>query len=457
MYDILLINCTIITCNNEDEIINDGCIGINSDYISFVGVMSEKIRSENHNQLIDLKGGLVCPGLIDAHFHTAQQLMRGLVHYNKPLTEPVWKNYLIPFESSLSEDDVYLSSLLAYVSLLKNGTTCFADAGGPHADIMGIAAIETGIRGFISYSAIDVDENIGLALPTNMKDTIDSSINKAIYLCDKFNGPLVKGYPSLRQIITCSKDLIIEMHKFAEHKDLKLHTHLSEGRYEVDFAIKRYGKRSVEYLSDIGVLDRHLHCAHSVLLTPKEARIFAESGASVVHCPFNNYSIGFPNILSMQELGITVALGTDGVFSAGNTDMMKVGQAFIIGQQSINNVNYNRYPFSFDKIIKMMTIDGARALGIDRLIGSIEIGKKADIISFDTSDISFLPNTANYLSLFGNVVGMNVSMVIVNGSVLIYNHEYVYTDLLNNVLSKIAIVNSIGSRVFNLCSIADTN
>lgn len=450
IFDLIIINCIVVTCNSNNDNYEDGCIGIIGDTITYVGNKLENISDYTASRVIDLNGKIVTPGFIDAHFHTAQQLMRGLVNSSTHFTEPVWKNYLIPFESTLSYEDVYASALLAYVNLLKNGTTCFADAGGPHATAMGFAALETGIRGFVSYSMIDSDQELGHAIASNMTDTIDSAMKKTSELCDEFDGPLVKGYSSLRQIITCSKDLIIEMHRFAVDNKLKLHTHLSEGHYEVDYALEKFGRRSVHYLSDLGVLDEHLHCAHSVLLTPNEIKFFSESGASVVHCPFNNYSIGFPNILYMQEMGITVSLGTDGVFSAGNIDMLRVAQAFVIGQAAINNVTYNRYPYNFSSILKMMTIEGAHALGIDNDVGSIEVGKKADLISIDISDSTFWPASTNFYSIFGSAVGMNVSTVIINGKLIILNHDFVASDLYVKITKHKDLINEIGGRVFTL-------
>lgn len=450
MYNIIIENCHVITCNDKNDILENVCICIISDEIVYIGKKNWDDSYQLSENVLDLSNQIVMPGLIDAHFHTAQQLMSGLVYTDETLLEPVWKNYLIPFESTLTSDDVYISSMHAYINLLKNGTTCFAEAGGPYADIMGLAAERLGIRGFVAYSVIDSDASIGSSIPVNMSASIDEIMFKTNELCDRFCGPLVQGYSALRQIITCSKDLIIEMHKFAKNKKVKLHTHLSEGRYEIDYALEKFGKRSVFYLNDLGVLDESLHCAHSVLVNAKEITLMCDSGLSVVHCPYNNYSIGFPEILTMQERGIIVSIGTDGIFSAGNIDMFRVSQALVISQACINSVHYDRYPIAFSKIMKMLTIDGARALGIDKQVGSIEVGKKADIISIDVDNINSPAFIKNPYSIFGAATGQNVSNVIVNGIPRIIDYELVDKSIKNEIKDMNLSINSISKRVFSL-------
>lgn len=269
--DLLVTGAEIVTLDKENRVIRDGAIAVDGNRIVWMGPTNEAGRYKG-KAVINGNGRIILPGLIDAHFHTGQQLLRGKLQdiaRGRPLKLPVWKNYLIPWESCLDPEDVYLSGLVAYSNMLQVGTTCFAEAGGPHPDEMGRAAMDVGIRGFIALSTVDQSETIGAEVPANMLMSHDEALERNVALVERWKGnDRVSAWLSLRQVIVCSPDLIRDIAEASRTLDVKIHTHLCEGSYEIDYTLEKFGKRPTEWLDQMGVLSHHLHCAHSVLLSP---------------------------------------------------------------------------------------------------------------------------------------------------------------------------------------------
>jgi 5-methylthioadenosine/S-adenosylhomocysteine deaminase len=156
--DIVISGSDIVTIDKRDAVIRNGAIAVDKGRIVWIGKADDASAHYKGRTVLDGSGRIALPGLVDAHFHTAQQLLRGKIAEmarTRQLKLPVWKNYLIPFESVLEPEDVHLSAQLAYTNMIRVGTTCFAEAGGPHPDQMGEAALEVGIRGFIALSTMD--------------------------------------------------------------------------------------------------------------------------------------------------------------------------------------------------------------------------------------------------------------------------------------------------------------
>ena len=307
LVDILVSGCDIVTIDENNSVVRDGAIAIDAGRIVWLGKAADAPRSIAGARRLTVPDEIALPGLIDAHFHTAQQLLRGKlaeISRRRELKLPIWKNYLIPFESVLEPQDVHLSGLVGYVNMLRVGTTCFAEAGGPHPDEMGKAALEVGLRGFIALSTVDQSETIGAAVPASMMMNADQAYDRNVALVKRWKDKeRVKAWLALRQIIVCSPGLIKAIAAAAHDFDVKIHTHLCEGTYEIDYAGGKFGKRPTEYLDDLGVLSRHLHCAHSVLLSPGEVDLFVKHRLSACHCAFDNYSIGTPRLIEMWRRG----------------------------------------------------------------------------------------------------------------------------------------------------------
>ena len=210
--DIVVTGCDIVTLDEQNTVLRDGAIAIDGGRIVWIGAAPDASARYRGNSTIDGRNRIAIPGLIDAHLHTAQQLLRGKlaeIARKRELKLPVWKNYLIPFEAGLNPEDVYLSGLIAYTNLLRVGTTCFAEAGGPHPDSMGQAALEVGVRGFLALSTIDQSETIGAAVPKSMLMTSDQALDRNVSLVKRWKDKdRVTAWLALRQIIVCSPGLI---------------------------------------------------------------------------------------------------------------------------------------------------------------------------------------------------------------------------------------------------------
>jgi 5-methylthioadenosine/S-adenosylhomocysteine deaminase len=430
--DVLVTGCEIVTLDADNTVISNGTIAIDAGRIVWMGD-AEGGRAFSGKSMINGSGKIAMPGLIDAHFHTGQQLLRGKLQAlarRKPLKLPVWKNYLIPFESCLDPEDVYLSGLVAYTNMIQVGTTCFAEAGGPHPDEMGRAAMDVGIRGFISLSTVDQSENIGAEVPANMLMTHDQAVERNVALVERWkDNDRVKAWLSLRQVIVCSPDLIKDISRASRDLDVKIHTHLCEGSYEIDYTLEKFGMRPTEWLETIDALSHHLHCAHSVLLSPKEVDLYEKHRLSACHCGFNNYSIGHPRLIEMWRRGIAIGLGTDGPGSAGTLDLFQVAHVARVGQQALNSaVFHQREPISSEELLRVATTGGARALGIADQVGSLEIGKKADIILCDTGGMDHAPIYDPLFVAASILVGRDVSTVIVDGRLVMKDREMIGID-----------------------------
>jgi 5-methylthioadenosine/S-adenosylhomocysteine deaminase len=239
----------------------------------------------------------------------------------------------------------------------------------------------------------------------------------------------VQAWLSLRQIMTCTPALIEAMAEAARALDVKIHTHLCEGVYEIDYSLAKFGKRPAEYLQSLGALDRHMHCAHSVLLSENEMDLYVKHKPSACHCAFGNYAIGPHRLLEMWRRGIDIGLGTDGAASWGTLDIFQVAHMARVGQQAVNGTPFAyRNVMPSEEILKVATNGGARALGIEKEIGSLEVGKKADILLVDRAELDQSPLYDIYFVAANIVVGRDVRTVVIDGNVVMKDRELLTVD-----------------------------
>lgn len=431
--DLLLSGCDVVTIDARNSVIRDGAVAVRGNKIVWIGKASAARRHVTAASTLDGAGQIAMPGLIDGHVHTAQTLLRGKlaeIGLRRPIKIPPWKNYYIPFEGMLTDEDVHLSGLLCYANMISVGTTCFAEAGGPHPDAMGRAAVEIGIRGFVALSTVDQGANV----PRTMIATTEQCHDRNVTLVQRWKGASqgtdrVQAWLSLRQIMVCSPELIRAMAEAARALDVKIHTHLCEGVYEIDYALEKFGRRPAEYLHELGALDRHMHCAHSVLLSAEEMDLYVRHRPSACHCAFNNYHIGPHRLSEMWRRGIDIGLGTDGAASWGSLDIFQVAHATRIGQQAVMGtpIAY-RNVMGSEEILKVATNGGARALGLDKQIGSLEVGKKADILLVDRTQLDHMPLYDPYFVAANTVVGRDVRTVVIDGKVVMKDRELLTVD-----------------------------
>jgi 5-methylthioadenosine/S-adenosylhomocysteine deaminase len=342
---------------------------------------------------------------------------------------PVWRNYLIPFENVLTADDMYLSARLAYANLLRVGTTCFSEAGGPHPDQMARAALEIGIRGTVAVSTVDTD--FGGPFPPGARTTTAEAVERNVSLVKRWRDEgrgLVTGWLSLRQITVCSPSLFRTLAEVAVDLDCRIHTHLAEGTYEVDFTTERYGLRPADWLESIGFLSDRVHAAHSILLSDDEVGLMARRDVSVAHCPNGNFRIGAPKIPALLRAGVRIGLGSDGA-SGGTVDLLAASRVSRVGLQTAFATPWHEFSVvSNADLLVMATRGGAAALGLGSVCGSIEVGKQGDVIVVDNTALDTLPALDPVFALARCASARDVVSVVVAGQVVMRDGRLLTVD-----------------------------
>jgi 5-methylthioadenosine/S-adenosylhomocysteine deaminase len=428
--DLLISGADIVTFDDVDTVVLDGAIAIQGNKILWIGSSADAARRFKAKENIKGSGLIAMPGLIDTHYHTGQQLLRGklaAIHGKHASKSPHWKNYYVPFECGLGPEDVYCSGIAGYTSMIGVGTTCFLEAGGPHPDEMGRAANDVGIRARIALNTMDM----GDGLPANYYMTTSQALKENEALVKRWKDhPRVNAWLSLRQLIVNTEELRVGMAHLAAELDTHIHTHLSEGTYEVDFAMDQYGLRPPAYLEKLGIFNDRLHCAHSVLLTAPELDLYARRNVSICHCAFGNYGIGYHQMFEMVRRNIRVGLGTDGPGGRCTLDMFEVAHFAVLGQLIVNGSLYHAgAPISYDRMLKIACRNGSRAARMEDKIGSLEVGKLADIILVSATDYDQYPVVDPVITLAQNCNGRDVRTVIVDGCVVMKDRQFVSLDL----------------------------
>jgi 5-methylthioadenosine/S-adenosylhomocysteine deaminase len=428
--DLLIKGAAVVTFDKDSTEIADGAIAILGNQITWLGPASQASSLFRPKETVHAAGLIAMPGFVDAHVHTAQQFLHGklsAVRRRGELKSPMWSRYLIPFESGLEPEDVYCSGLAAYASMISSGTTCFLEAGGPFPDEMGRAADEIGIRGRIALSTMDMDESI----PTRSRFTTAEALKQNEALVGRWkNHPRVNAWLSLRQIMVNTTELTTGMTALSRQLGTPIHTHLAEGSYEVDYAIKTWGLRPAEYLESIGALHENIHAAHSVLLSLHELDLYQSRNVSACHCSFNNYTMGAPRVLEMLHRKIRLGFGTDGAATRGSLDMFEVVHAATVGQQAVGGTPYHiDPPITHEQMLAAAIRGGASAARLHHQIGSLEVGKLADLILVESSSFAQFPNYDPTITLAESTVGPNVRTVIIDGRVVMRDRVLLTVDL----------------------------
>ncbi len=421
--DLLITGADVVTMDAARPLVRDGAIAVRDGQISWIGPAAEARQRFTADRTLDAAGRIALPGLIDTHFHTGQQLLRGKLAElakRRQLKLPIWRNYLIPFESVLTEDDVFLSGQVAYANALRVGTTCFAEAGGPHPDQMGRAAEEAGIRGRVALSTMDTGEG----LPPSMRFTTRDAIEANVALVKRWGAGAaperrVGAWLALRQLLVCSRELWESLRDAAAELGARIHIHLAEGTYEVEYAAEQWGLRPAEHLDALGFLSPRVHAAHSILLSAQEIDLYARRQVSVAHCPLGNFIIGAPKVPEMRRRGIRIGLGSDGA-STGSIDLFEAMRVSWVALQSHYGTPWHvRNVVTLEDLLRMATLGGAEALGLDGQIGSLEPGKRADIVIASPRHLDMQPVYDPVFTAARGLTGRDVETVVVDGRVVV--------------------------------------
>jgi 5-methylthioadenosine/S-adenosylhomocysteine deaminase len=428
---LLIKNCEILQAapNNQFEL-TKGDIAISDGNILYVGHVPESFKSE---RIINAEGKLAIPGLINAHTHSYANLLKGLVE-NLPL-EP-WMYYAF-LAGIMDEEDVYASTMLGCLEMIKTGATACIDHIAYNREGLDSALnayVESGMRVAMApmvsdlpyYKTLPIDEHeIPIEIFHEMNQSKVKSAAEIIELCREVienwhfkNEGLITIMLGPSGPQRCSQELLIDLVKLARQYNLGIHTHFVETKIQSITALKRYNLTMGEYLDQLDVIDDRWSLAHSVWVSDKEIELLASKGPTVVHNPASNLSLGsgISPINKFKKSGVPLALGTDGCNCGGNQSMF--GSMSLAAMLSkVTTPNHEEWQNSTD-ILMMATRGGARALRMEDQLGSIESGKKADLVLLDL-DSSYLTPRVNLVNqLVYSETGQSVDTVIIQGKVI---------------------------------------
>ncbi|MFP4193304.1 MAG: amidohydrolase [Desulfosalsimonas sp.] len=415
--DLLIVNGTVVTMDEAGSVIENGAVAVSGDAIESVGP-SEKVNPKNAARIIDAKGGIIMPGLINTHTHASMTCFRGLADDMELMT---WLNdYIFPAEAKLTSDRVYTGALLACAEMMLSGTTCFSDMY-LFEDSVAEAADKAGMRAVVGEVLYDFDSpNYG---------PIEKGFEYTEYLVEKWKKhPLVNIAIEPHSPYLCAPDLLKRAADISERQNIPMIVHVAETWKEVETTKQRYGMSPIAHLSDIGVLSPRLVACHCVALEKNDIRLLADQNVKVSHNPESNMKLasGIAPVPEMLGAGVCVGLGTDGPTSNNNLDMfMEMDAAAKIHKAATLDPTV----MEAEKVLRMATIDAARTLGLEEKIGSLEPDKKADIIVIDTQKPHLTPMYNVYSHLVYSASGSDVTNVIINGLPVMTERQLTMFDL----------------------------
>ena len=420
MYDIAIRNCMVMLPDfsfkeAQDVLIKD----------SLIEAIDDTGKDAEAAEVIDGRGKLVMPGLVDAHTHTCQQLLRGRVANEYPM---VWTRFLVPFESNLSPEDCYWSARLACLEMIKSGTTAFAESGSTHMGAVADAVIEAGMRAAIARSTMDM----GGAIPDSMKMSAEKNIEMTEDLYDRYQGKgggRIDIWFAIRQVMTCSPELIRTIGEEARRLKTGIHAHLCEHKDEVSFCLQNYKKRPAAFLDDMGVLGPNLLTAHNVLLAERDIDLLAEHDVKVIHCPRANYANhGFPKTPRILQNGISVGLGCDGA-ARSNLSIFAEMKQLNYGTMAYWGVPIFDLDVIFPRdLMRMATVGGANAIQHGDMLGTVEVGKKADIITVNLDQPHIMPTNNLLNTIVDCVTEHDVIDSVIDGRLVMRDRKVLTID-----------------------------
>ncbi len=411
----LIKNGTIVTMNAEREVLQ-GDIYIKEGRIVEIGN-----ARDTADEIIDATNKIIIPGLIQPHIHLCQSLFRGQADDLELLD---WLKLRIwPLEGAHDQESIRTSALLGLGELIKSGTTAIVDMETVHHTDSAIQAIaESGMRAITGKVMMDYGDDV----PNSLRETTDISLKQSVELLEKwhgFNDGLLQYAFAPRFVVSCTEDLLKEVGKLANQYQVKIHTHASENQGECQLVMERHNMRNVLYLEHIGLTGPDLILAHCIWLDEQEMKIITETKTKVVHCPSSNLKLasGIANVPELLAKGGDVSIAADGAPCNNNLDgWMEMRFAALI-QKPLHGPTV----MPAQTVFELATLGGARAMGLEEQIGSLEVGKKADLAIINLNQLHAVPSYGSniYSRLVYEAKAQDVETTIVNGKVLMRDRK----------------------------------
>ncbi len=424
--DLIIKNGIILTIDKKNTIIKNGAIAIDKDKIVDIDSTEKIIKKYQSREIINANNKIVMPGLINAHTHLPMTLFRGLADDLK-LSE--WlQNYIFPTEKRFIKPELVESGTkLAVIEMIHGGTTCFNDMYY-FQDVTASVASKMGIRGIVSEGLID------FKAPNSPSPEFGMEYTEKMIEKYKDN-PLIDVGVGAHSTYTCSPEMLQTVKKFADKHNINYHIHLSESVWELETIAKKYGTTPVQHLENLGILDENVIAAHCVWLDETDIKTMAKRKVGVAHNPTCNMKIssGAAPIPEFWEAGINVGLATDGTASNNNLNMIQEMRVMAL----LHKLNYlNPTVSNAEQVVRAATIDGAKVIHKDKEIGSLEIGKKADIILIETNLPNVVPFYNVYSAIVYSLLGNEVSDAVINGKIIMSDNKILHINE-NEIMNEV--------------------
>jgi len=420
MPSLLIRGGIVVTMNDRFDIV-DGDVSIRNGRIIDV----QPRISTPHDRTLDAHGGYVLPGLIQTHVHLCQTLFRG---YADDLELMDWlRTRVWPMEAAHTPASLRAAARLAAIELLCSGTTAVLTMETVHdTDVVFEAVAETGLRATIGKCMMDFDAQV----PRRLQEETQSSIDESIALRKRWHGAhhgRIRAAFAPRFAVSCSRALLEAVADLSHEHGAIVHTHASESQGEIALVSQLTGSRSnLEYLDEVRLASPHLCAAHCVWANERDQQLLADRDVKVMHCPGSNLKLGsgIAPVPEMRARGITVSLGADGAACNNRLDMFEEMRLAAVLQA----MRCKPGALPARDVVHMATRAGARTLGLEREIGSIEPGKRADVIIVDRDRPHLAPGPDPYSTLVYAARGSDVRATVVDGDVLVENFTPLHID-----------------------------
>lgn len=411
--DTLITGATIVTMDATRRVITDGALAIAGDRIAAIGKRADIESTLGAREIIDGRRFVVTPGFVNGHVHTTETLVKGYIPENLGFDEGIWR-WSVPLYQSQSPDEQNLAAQLSALSMLCSGTTCFLEAGTIIAlDTVFDGLYETGIRGRVGQWVLDrafsADED-----QTALTDRALRTLEDELTRYPGRDGQRLAAWPLLIGHNTNTDALWRGAKQLADEHGAGISAHMSPVEADPDWYLAYTGKRPIEHLAALGVLGKNVCLTHVVHVDGSEIALLAQTGANVVHCPGaalkGGFGVtGYGRFPEMEAAGVTLMLGTDG---GDHADLMR---SITLMAGLFKDARRDTSLFPAHHALTMATINGAKALGLADQIGSLEVGKKADLVLHDTDRPEWKPLLNCVAQLVWSADGRGVHSVWVDG------------------------------------------
>ena len=419
--NILLKGGTILTVDAHNSVVS-GDLLIRNGRIERLGDVGEVTGPTTE---IDARGCAVLPGFVQTHIHLCQTLFRGaaddlaLIDW---LKQRVW-----PMEAAHNAASVAASARLGIAELIKGGTTCALTMETvSHTEEVFRVVEQTGFRATIGKCMMDKGDEV----PEALNEDAEESIAASIALLESWHGKAdgrIRYCFAPRFAVSCTPDLLSAVGRLAREHGVMIHTHASENQTECAMVERDTGMRNITYLDSLGLTGRHVVLAHCVHVNKEELEILKLTKTNVAHCPSSNLKLGsgIAPITKMLESGVSVSLGADGAACNNRLDMFTEMRTAALLQKALHGPEV----LAAEQALRMATIDGARAMGLEREIGSLEPGKRADVIVLNVASLHSTPKPLDLASaIVYSAQAADVQTTIIDGRLVMKDRELLTLD-----------------------------